>query len=251
MALKAVVSDLSEVDESLHEHYTEKDGSYYLSLDDFGKHPGAVTLKATLNKVNKDKETLSTKVAELESRVENLPDDFDADEWTRLKAGEGGKPDEAIQALKDQHARAVEQLKAKHKTDLDAVTAQVAERDGYIDRTLIDGGLKDSLLEVGVNPDLLDGALASLRGSVKVQRGDDGARSAIVETDLGDVAVSDFVKEWAGGKGKAYLGKPPQMDANGGGNKRHAGQVGGDFGGDKAARTKAIAAKFPELAANG
>lgn len=249
MALKAFVDSLDGIDESLHEHYTEKDGGFYLALDDFGKHPGAVTLKTTLNKVNKDKETLAAKVTELEGKVEGLPEDFDPDEWTRLKAGEGGKPDEAIQALKDQHARAVETLKAKHAKDLADKDSLLGERDNYIDRTLIDGGLKDALLDVGVNPDLLDGALASLRGNVKVQKADDGNRSAIVETDLGDVPVTDFVKEWAGSKGKAYLGKAPPMDANG--NNGHRGGFKGspgNFGGDKGDRVKAIANKFPELA---
>lgn len=252
MALKAVVADLSEVDESLHEHYTEKDGSFYLSLDDFGKHPGAVTLKATLNRVNKDKETLAAKVTELEGKVEGLPEDFDADEWARLRAGEGGKPDEAIQALKDQHARAVEQLKAKHKTDIDTIAAQVAERDGYIDRTTRNDELRKALRDVGVDMDQHEDVLLDhLGGKVKVQRADDGNRTAIVETDLGDVPVADFVKEWASSKGKAYLGKAPQMDANGGNPKRPGGAAGGDFGGDKAARVKALAAKFPELAQNG
>lgn len=251
MALKAFVESLDGIDESLHEHYTEKDGGFYLALDDFGKHPGAVTLKTTLNKVNKDKETLAAKVTELEGKVENLPDDFDADEWTRLKAGEGGKPDEAVQALKDQHARAVEALKAKHAKDLAEKDALIGERDGYIDRTLIDGGLKDALLDVGVNPDLLDGALASLRGNVKVQKADDGGRAALVETDLGDVPVTDFVKEWAGGKGKAYLGKATSPGGEGNnGNRGGIKTQGGDFGGDKTARTKAIASKFPELAQN-
>lgn len=251
MALKAVVTDLSEVDESLHEHYTEKDGIFYLALDEFGKHPGAVTLKTTLNKVNKDKEALAAKVTELEGKVESLPEDFDADEWERLKAGDGGKPDEAIQVLKDQHARAMEALKNKYAKEISEMEKAIQERDSYIDRSLIDGGLKDALLEVGVNPDLMDGAVASLRAAVKVQRGEDGSRAAVVETDLGEVPVAEFVKEWSATKGKAYLGKASGPDAHGNnGTGRIARGPAGDFGGDKTARVKAIASKFPELAQN-
>ena len=69
-------------------------------------------------------------------------------------------------------------------------------------------GLKDHLLEVGVPPDLLDGALSSLRPSVKVQRTDNGDRKAIVETDLGEIDDGTFVKYWAASKGKAYLRAP-------------------------------------------
>ena len=251
MALKAFVEDIDSVDESLRDHYTQRDDGFHLSLEDFGKHYGAVSLKATLNRVDKEKATLSSKINELESKAQSLPEDFDPEEWTRLKAGEGGKPDEAIQALKDQHARAIETLRTTHTADLAAVTEQVSERDAYIDRTLIDGGLKDSLLDVGVMPELLDGALASLRTNVKVQKADDGARTAIVETDLGDVPVADFVKEWASTKGKAYLGKPSGPAGEGSNGRHGVKNQGGDFGGDKSARTKAIANKYPELARNG
>lgn len=253
MALKAFVESLDSVDEALREHYVERDGGFHLGLEEFGKHYGAVALKTTLNKVNKDKDVLATKVTELEGKVSTLPEDFDVDEWARLKAGDSGKPDEALQAERDKSARAIEALKAKHAKDLADKDVMIGERDGYIDRTLIDGGLKDALLDVGVNPELLDGALASLRGSVKVQKADDGNRSAMVETDMGDVPVGDFVKEWAGAKGKAYLGKPfgPGGEGNNGGGRGGIKTQGGDFGGDKGARTKAIASKFPELAQNG
>jgi outer membrane murein-binding lipoprotein Lpp len=215
VALKAVVTDLSEVDESLHEHYTEKDGSFYLSLDDFGKHPGAVTLKSTLNKVNKDKDTLAAKVSELEGKVEGLPEDFDADEWARLKAGDGGKPDEAMQALKDQHTRAIEALKNKHKTELDAVTGQLNERDGYIDTTERATALRKAIKEVGIDPDFEDAVEAMLSSSIKVNRADDGKRSTFVETDLGEVDVSNYVSDWAKTKGQKFLGKASGPDPKG------------------------------------
>lgn len=247
MALKAYVDTLDGIDESLHEHYTEKDGGFYLSLDDFGKHPGAVTLKTTLNRVSKERDTLSGEVSELKSRVESLPEDFDPDEWTRLKAKNDGKDDEAIQALNEKHSKAIEALRNKHSAELEEVSAQIAERDSYIDRTLVDGGLKDSLIEVGVMPELMDGALASLRGSVKVQRSEDGSRTAIVETELGDVPVADYVKDWSTTKGKAYLGKPsgPGGEGNNGGTRSTKST--GDLGGNKDSRKKAIEARFPEL----
>lgn len=250
MALKAFVESLDGIDESLHEHYTEKDGGFYLALDDFGKHPGAVTLKTTLNRVNKDKEMLAAKVAEYEEKVKDLPEDFDPDEWARLKAGEGGKPDEAIQALKDQHARAIEALKAKYSKDLAEREAAVAERDRFIDTTIRNDELRRALREVGVDMDQHEEVLLDHLGKqVKMQRTDDGKRVALVETDLGEVPVSDFIKEWAGTKGKAYLGKAPPMDANG--NSGHRGghrTPEGDFGGDKDARKAAIKKMFPDLA---
>lgn len=250
MALKAFVESLDSVDEALHNHYTERDGGFHLALEDFGKHYGAVSLKGTLNKVNKDKEALATKVSELEGKVENLPEDFDADEWARLKAGDGGKPDEAIQAIKDQHARALDTIKAKHAKELTERETAIQERDGYIDRTTRNDELRKALRDVGVDMDQHEDVLLDHLGKmVKVQRSDDGNRSALVETDMGEVPVADFVKEWAGTRGKAYLGRP--SGPGGEGNNGHRGGIktqGGDFGGDKTDRVKAIASKFPELA---
>ena len=249
MALKSVYTSVDDIPEEHKAFYREDGDKYVLDIEGIDDHP-KVRGVITANRENiRKRDEYKAKVTELESKVGTLPEDFDADEWARLKAGEGGKPDEAIQALKDQHARAIEALKQKHAADLATKDQQIGERDGYIDRTLADGGLKDALLDVGVDPDLLDGALASLRPNVKVQRADNGDRKAIVETDLGEIGVPEFVKEWAAGKGKAYLGKASGPEAQGNnGNGRGKNLPAGNFGGDKSERTKAIAAKFPELA---
>ncbi|WP_144223459.1 hypothetical protein [Mesorhizobium amorphae] len=258
MALKAFVENLDSVDEALHEHYTERDGGFHLSLEDFGKHYGAVSLKTTLNKVNKDKEALAIKVGELEGKLEVLPEDFDVDEWARLKAGVSDDKDPDAKKRFDEQLQSQRQIleqklantvKAKD-AEIAARDVIIAERDGYIDRTLAETGLKDALLDVGVNPDLVEGALASLRPSVKVMRDDaTGERKAIVETDLGEVDVPAFVKDWSATKGKAYLAKAAPMDANGNnGGGRNAKTPSGNFGGDRNDRVKAIAGKFPELA---
>jgi hypothetical protein len=54
-----------------------------------------------------------------------------------------------------------------------------------------------------------------LSPSIKVTRADDGNRKAFVETDLGEVDVSSFVKDWSASKGQKFLGKAPPMDAKG------------------------------------
>lgn len=65
-------------------------------------------------------------------------------------------------------------------------------------------------------------------------------------TDIGEVPVQDFVKEWAGSAGKPYLGKPsgPSSDGNHG---RRTGKPAGNFGGNKDERALAIKNKYPEL----
>lgn len=224
MPLKSTYATADEIPEAIKSLYVEaNDGAgaakrFVLDVEDIDAHPkvrGVITANAE-NKRKRDE--LRQQVEAMTARIASLPEDFDADEWTRLKSG--AKPDEQLQVLKDQQTRAIEALKAKHKGEVDAIAAQVAERDRYIDGTLIEGGLKDALLGVNVNPDLIDGALASLRGSVKVLRTEDGKRRAVVDTDLGEVPVTDFVKEWAGTKGRAYLAKASGPGAAGNNNAR-------------------------------
>lgn len=208
MGLKAIYAALDDVPEALRDHYTEDKGKFVLAIDDIDDHP-KVRGVVTANKENvRKREEYKTKVSELEGKLAEIPEDFDAEQWVTLKAGnkeDPAKKDEQLQSMKQIYEGKIANLQKKFDTDLATKNAELQERDGYIDNTVVVGGLKDHLLEVGVNPDLLDGALSSLRPSVKVQRADDGSRKAIVETDLGEVDVGSFVKDWAASKGKAYL----------------------------------------------
>jgi len=251
VALKAIVEDINEVDEAFRGEYKEqKTGDksvFYLDITDFGKHPGAVTLKGSLNKVDKDKKDLETKLNELNAKFGALAEDegFSVDEWNRLKAGTGETP-EAIKSLQDQHKAAIKTLTDKHTAELTAAQGQITQLDGYINNSLVDNGLKDALLDIGVNPDLLDGAVATLRPKVKVTTNDQQERVAVVETDIGEVPVADFVKDWSGDKGKPYISTAKGPDVQGNVNRR-TGRVTGDFGGKTNDRVNAIKNKFPEL----
>jgi len=225
MGLKAIYESQDDVPEALRDHYTEDKGKFVLAVDDIDDHPkvrGVITANRT-NVAKRDE--YKNKVAELESKLSTIPEDFDAEQWVTLKSGataDPAKKDEAIQSLKQVYEGKITNLQKKYDTDMAARAAEIAERDGYIDQSLVVTGLKDHLLEVGVNPDLLDGALSSLRPSVKVQRADNGDRKAIVETDLGEVDVGSFVKDWAASKGKAYL-RAPTGDNPKGNNRTNTG----------------------------
>lgn len=247
MALKAIYASADDIPEEHKEMYSEaSDGRFVLDIEDVDNHPkvrGVITAN-TENK-RKAQERLA-KLEEAEAKLAALPEDFDPDEWLRLKSD--AKPDEQMQALKDQQARALDALKAKHKADLDAVTAQVSERDGYIDGVTRDSALQAALDEAGFDP-MHKPMLAKFLGDqIKVRREDDGRRVAFADTDLGEVSPLEYVKEFAGKQGKAYLAKPSGPGAPGSGTPGRHGAPAGDFGGSAEDRRKAIAAKFPELA---
>ena len=250
MGLKSIYSTADEIPAEHKDYYKEDGDKFVLDIDGIDDHP-KVRGVVTANRENvKKRDEYKRQVDELKAKVDGLPEDFDPDEWAQLRAGQGGKTDEAIEALKATHQKAIETLKTKHQQELSERDSQISERDTYIDGSLVDGGLKDALLDVGVAPELMDGALAVLRGRAKVVRDDKGERRAIAESDLGtEVSVAEFVKEWANGKGKPYLGKAsgPGGEGNNGGG-RGSKLPAGDFGGDKGARVAALKSKFPELA---
>lgn len=246
MALKALYATADDIPEAHKELYSEAaDGRFVLDIEDVDNHP-KVRGVITANAENKRKaQERQTKIEELEGKISGLPEDFDADEWTRLKSG--AKPDEQIQALKDQHTRAVAALTAKHKADLDAATAQIGERDSYIDGQTRRDALTAALDEAGFDPIHKGLLIDHLGPKIKVRREDDGRRVAFADTDLGEVAPLDFAKEYAAKAGKPYLAKASGPGAPGNDRPGPRGQPAGDFGGSKEDRQKAIAAKFPEL----
>lgn len=251
MALKSVLTadEHGALADLLKTEYKEDAaGNFFLDITDFGKHPGAVTLKTSLNNVNGVKTKLQADLDKLNAKFGALAEDegFTVEEYERLKAGNKDTP-EAIQKIQDAHKAAITALQTKHANDLAAKDGDIGNLNGYIERTVVDTGLKDSLFEVGVNPDLLDGAVTLLRGKVKVAVDDAGSRTPVVTTDIGDVPLADFVKDWAmSDKGKPYLGKASGPEAEGNGRKsRNAPK--GNMGGTAAERAQALKAKHPEL----
>lgn len=220
MALKSFYTDASEIPEAYKSEYTETaDGRYVLDIEDVDNHP-KVRGVITANKENaqKAKERLA-KIEELQSRISDLPEDFDASEWARLRSG-NGKPDEQLNAIRDQHAKAVEAIKAKHSSDLAAITAQVQERDSYIDGQTRQNALSAALDDAGFDPMHKPMIAKFLADQIKVRREDDGRRIAFAETDLGELSPQDFVKEFASKQGKAYLAKASGPGAPGSTNTR-------------------------------
>lgn len=223
MGIKAVLESADDVPEAMKDFYKEEKGKFVLDVEGIDDHP-KVRGVITANRANVAKrDEYKSKVDELETRLSEIPEGFNAEEYLTLKANAGDPNDPNKKRINDEHIQSQKQLyetqianlKKKHQTDIEAKDAALNERDGYIDRSLVETGLKDSLLEIGVVPELLDGALASLKPSVKVKRFDDGNRKAVVETDLGEIEVKNFVSDWASTKGKAYLGKATGPDAKG------------------------------------
>lgn len=225
MALKALLETLDGVADAHRDLYKEEGGKFVLDVDGIDDHP-KVRGVITANRENvKKRDAFKAEVDVLKAKVAELPEDFTAEEWLRLKA-EADDPtdpekkkkanDEHLQSQKRLYDQRITNLEKKHAEELIKKDQELSERDQFIDSVLVEDGLTKALVTHGVAKEFLNGSRALLKGSVKVVRDDNGSRRAVVETDLGETDVGKFVENWAqSDEGKAYVLKPTGGDALG------------------------------------
>ena len=114
---------------------------------------------------------------------------------------------------------------------------------------LIDNGLNDALLKVGVRPEMMTAVKAMLKSQTKLTS-DNGQYSALI----GDKPLIDAVSEWAAGdEGKHFVSAPANSGGGAPGGSSHNGQPPapkGNLGGDRSQRVNAITYPFHEMSAN-
>lgn len=231
MTLKAVVENLDDIDESLKSEYQEKDGKFYLDLDDSLKvHTSILPLSNSLVNVKKEKQTLQNKVAELTAKVAELPENFDKLEYDRLVAEEerrktdpnykpGGSDPEHTQRMKEQYEQRIRNLETKHTEEKTELENQIKALDGEIVTTTVEDRLTRSLVAAGVGKEFMRAASAMLKSNVKVEKDEEtGERKAVVHTDLGEVPVETYVENWSkSDEGKVFVTKPSGSGSKGDG----------------------------------
>lgn len=226
MKLKAILENLEGLPEEMHQFYVEKDGKYYLDLDqDIRLHPDVAALKNALDRQKTDNKTLKDKVTDLEARVATLPEDFDPEEYARLKAAADDDDDDDPKKKKKKddeltrlHEQRITRMKTEHETAIAAKDAEIAEREATINRLVVDQSLEEALTAINVKPEFRKAVRSLLRDKVKVGEDDNGNPVAIVETDLNpELPIAKFAEDWAGSdEGQPFIGKPA-----GGGSQDH------------------------------
>ena len=192
MALKTVLDTLDGVDDALKGFYTEADGKYVLDVEGIDAHPAVANLKTAYERTKADKAAASATLKDLQSQMAELSKN---------------KPDEAA-------------LVAARKALEDQIAAEKARADGLqqqLTGVTRDRSLADALTAAGVtNPAFVRAATAMLAPSVKMENG-----AAVIETDMGPMALADHVKRWAASEGKDFVSPPAGGGARG--NDRAAG----------------------------
>lgn len=130
---------------------------------------------------------------------------------------------------------------------IENLTKSLGEKDGALQSYLIDNGLNDALLKVGVRPEMMPAVKAMLKNKTQLNA-QDGQYSAL----MGDKPLFDAVSEWAAGdEGKHFVAAPVNVGGGAPGNQNGNGQSvapKGNLSGDKSQRVNALKNRFPELA---
>lgn len=232
MALKAILDTLDDVPEPLRGEYKEsKVGDktvYVLDLEGVDSHPAVVNLKTAHERVKADKAKLAGDLATANAKLKTVPEDFDADEWERLRTEDAARQNDptggdvrrqvetATAAVKSQY----EAKLAKQKKDFEA---EITERDGKITaldtdlrKRLVTDGLTVALTEAGVTaPPFIKAARALLEPGVEVIE-EDGIRVAKMKADLGGDDIAKYVANWVqSDEGRVFVAPAKGGDAAG------------------------------------
>lgn len=212
MALKAVLESLDEQPEAIREFYKEQDGIYILDLDDsIREHPGTKELKNALDGEREKRKKAIQERDEYKANLDKIPDDFDPDEYERLKAnGEGGediqkKVEEARERERKRHEKTIERLQQENE---DLSTKYRSTR--------VETALKDTLKEANIASHLRRAAEKLWASETQID--EDGN---VVTGD--GTPIRDAVKEWADSdEGKHFVAAPSNT-----GGGAHGGRANG------------------------
>lgn len=205
--LKAVLDTLDGLDEARTGLYVQgDDGRYYLDAEGVDDLPAVQGLRGKRDELLKAQRELRDQL----KAFEGLDAEAARTALAKLEELEDGK-------LKDkgEFDKLRERIEKKHADDLAKVQAEIARRDGFIERLLIENAITAAIEEAKVLPQYREAvkALMYQRGPKVVADGDD--YRAYFETDMGEAAVGAYVEAWArSDEAAAFL--PPSGKSGGG-----------------------------------
>lgn len=224
MALKPVIDKAAydNLPDALKAEYKvqSKDGvdSYILEVEDVDSHPRVAGLKSAFEK---NKRTIEA----LEATVEKYKD-IDPDrarealaKIVELEEGDGkDKKDKAAeldalkQRLETTHARQIEKLKEE-------LGGKLSTRDKALRKLTIDAALDKAIEEGGFDPRYKKAVRAELLMKNPDVIEEDGEFRGVFKTDLGEVGILDFVRDFARSpEAEIYL--PPSGKAGSGADNK-------------------------------
>lgn len=186
MALKTILETLEGVDDALQPYYVENDGKYVLQVEGVDEHPDVANLRNAYQRTKADREQAKTEIKTLSQQLAEM---------------QQNRPDEAQLVAMRQELENKAQAETARAADLESRLMGVT-RDRSLDEALASAGI--------TNPTYLKAARALLAPQVKV----DGDK-AIIETDMGPMALQEHVKRWVASEGQPFVTPPSGGGARG------------------------------------
>jgi len=227
MPIPTVVESEDQLPEGMADYYEQgEDGSYTLSIEGVDSHPDVQGLKSSLQKQKSDREKLRKERDQLKEKAQLVPDDVDQETLEQAlervrNGGDGSGNNEAgnDDQGKQEAAKVRKQLEERYQKEIEQRDEQIKAKDQQVRQLVVDNGLTDALQKHGVTtPGLMKGAKRLLSDQVKVSEDDNGSLQAVVDTDMGEVSLDQFVKDWVSSEeGQDYLPKPSGSGARGSG----------------------------------
>ena len=186
MALKTILETLDGVDDAVAAFYTEDDGKYILQVEGVDDHPDVANLRNAYQRTKADREQAKTELKTLSQQLAEMKQN---------------RPDEAQLVAMRQELESKAQAETARAADLEKRLMGVT-RDRSLDEALASAGI--------TNPTFQKAARALLAPQVKVE-GD----KAIIETDMGPMALQEHVKRWVASEGSAFVTPPSGGGARG------------------------------------
>lgn len=136
------------------------------------------------------------------------------------------------------------QTKESTKT-IDALNKSLNEKDSSLQNYLIENGLSEAMVKVGVRPEMMSAVKAMLKTQTKITSVDGNYQALI-----GEKPLSEAIAEWAASdEGKHFVAAPANSGGGATGGNGNGGTPApkGNLGGDKTQRVNALKNRFPEL----
>ena len=211
MAIKTQYATSEEVPEALKEHAVEVDGKWVVDVVDIETHPKVNKLRNAYTKEKEKRDAQAAAIADLQVKLDSIPEDFDADRWTQLKLIESKaidpeKQKEAIKKELDAQRVAIKaDLEKKHELEKKALEDEKLKLKNFLEKTVKQDRLREGLIAAGVAKELLAGAMALLQSRITIVADGEDFRD-VVETDMGDLSAKDYALQWVQkDEGKPYV----------------------------------------------
>ena len=193
--LRTVIDTIDDIDEPLKGLYEERDGKYVLKLEDVDSHPEVRALKTAYTAEKDKRAKVNALLEELKAKVDD--------------PATGAK-------IRQEYEKQIAELEAK-----------ATNYKAHYERAVVDTALISALSESGVtNSALQKAATLLLKPNIKI--GEDGI--AVVDSDMGNMAIADFVKKWAKTEeGQAFVAQPKGTEAKGSTTASTSGKIENPF----------------------